>query len=122
MKNLRSACLLSLALTTPSAFAAEEMIRIFRCQGTDAEMEIYSALGAQDFKAGKNVRGFYSLDLSRANKGKTLEPVSLRLSADGKAIEMARITRRLPPVSVPLAGGVLDFDQRFGTRADCRAE
>ena len=65
--------------------------------------------------------GYYTLDLSDAEKGKMLEPVRVSLSPDKKTVIIDQYTRGLPPTRIPLAGGTVDFDKRFGTRAKCGA-
>jgi hypothetical protein len=65
------------------------------------------------------VIGYYTLDLTEANKGKVLEPVKVSMSADGKMVIINQYTRKLPPTRIPVAGGTVDFDQRFGTGAKC---
>ena len=65
--------------------------------------------------------GYYTLDLTEAEKGKMLEPVRVSLSSDKKTVIVDQYTRSLPPTRIPLAGGTVDFDKRFGTRAKCGA-
>lgn len=102
------------------------MTRVFACKGSDARMEIYVpqslVLKRNIEKAGLGgtVNGLYALDLTDAQKGKVIEPVRLRSSKDNKAIVMEQFTRKgLKPATIPIAGGTLDFDQRFGTKAQC---
>ena len=102
------------------------MTRIFACQGPDAKMEIYIpqslVLKRNIEKAGLGgtVNGLYALDLTQAGKGKVIEPVRLRSTKDNRAIVMEQFTRKgLKPATIPLTGGTLDFDQRFGTKAQC---
>ena len=63
--------------------------------------------------------GYYTLDLSEANKGKPLEPVKVSMTADGKTVIVDQYTRKLPATRIPVSGGTVDFDQRFGTGAKC---
>jgi hypothetical protein len=95
------------------------------CQGEDAAMELYVP---QSIVFGKTplvqalarpVIGYYTLDLSGANKGKALEPVKVSMTADGKSVIVNQYTRGLPPTRIPVDGGTVDFDQRFGTQAKC---
>jgi hypothetical protein len=65
------------------------------------------------------VIGYYTLDLSDANKGKSLEPVKVSMSADGKTVIVNQYTRGLPPTRIPVGGGTVDFDHRFATEAKC---
>lgn len=102
------------------------MMRVFACKGPDARMEIYvpqSVVLKRNIEKtglGGTVNGLYSLDLTDAQKGKVIEPVRLRSSKDNKVIVMEQFTRKgLKPATIPIAGGKLDFDQRFGTAAEC---
>ena len=101
------------------------MIRMLACEGPDAKMEIYIPQSAAfDDKGVKHalaqpVIGSYALDLTNANKGKVLEPVKVSMSADGTTVTVNQYTRGLPPTRIPVAGGTVDFDQRFGTGARC---
>jgi hypothetical protein len=121
-----------LSVPTPSraggVFLDVPMTRIFFCKGQDATMEIYlpqSLLLKRNIEKqglGGTVNGLYALDLSEANKGKVLEPVRLRSTKDNKSMVLDQFTRKgLKPATIPLAGGTLDFDQRFGTNARCEA-
>jgi hypothetical protein len=102
------------------------MARIFVCQGPDAAMEVYvpqSLLTKRSIEKqglGGTVNGLYALDLSGAQKGKAIEPVRLRSTKDNKAIMIDQFTRKgLKPATIPMAGGIIDFDPRFGTKAKC---
>ncbi len=87
------------------------MIRMFACKGADANMEVYiSQSVALDGPAlarslAQPVIGYYTLDLTEANKGKVLEPVKVSMSADGKTVIINQYTRRLPPTRIPMDGG-----------------
>ena len=100
------------------------MMRVITCEGPDAKMEIYlpqSIVLAGD-EAVRKMRptiGFYTLDLTEAGKGKPLEPVRVSMAADGKSIIVNQYTRKLPPTRIPVTGGVVNFDNRFGTKAKC---
>ncbi|SRR5579871_873960 len=108
------------------------MIRMLACEGEDARMELYlpqsavygdrapaDSFGSHRMQPGQSVIGYYALDLTDANKGKSLEPVHVTLSADKKTVIVDQYTRGLPPTRIPVAGGTVDFDQRFGTAAKC---
>jgi len=101
------------------------MIRVLACEGSDAKMEIYLPQSAVFDRDGgtrtinKAIIGYYALDLSEANKGKPLEPVRISLSPDKKTVIVEQYTRGLPPTRIPVAGGTVDFDNRFGTAAKC---
>ncbi len=123
---------ISLSATSPSVaggvFLDVPMTRIFACQGPDARMEIYVPqslltkrnIGKQGL--GGTVNGLYALDLTDAAKGKVVEPVRLRSTKDNRSIVVEQFTRKgLKPASIPMTGGTLDFDQRFGTGARCDA-
>jgi hypothetical protein len=104
------------------------MVRVLACRGPDAGMEVYlpqSIMNRDDAERDRLLRkpviGMYALDLAAARKGKVLEPVRARLSADGRSLVIDQYTRKLPPTAVPLAGGTVDFDQRFGAAAKCGA-
>jgi len=101
------------------------MIRMMSCTGPDATMEVYiSESIASDVKGmvhdlQKPVIGYYTLDLTPINKGKPLEPVKISMTTDGKTVIVNQYTRGLPPTRIPIGGGTVDFDQRFGTGAKC---
>ena len=104
------------------------MIRVLACKGEDASMEVYLpqsiALDADKLKSAlsrKPVIGYYTLDLSAAGKGKPLEPVKVSMTSDGKTVIVDQYTRGLKPTRIPVGGGTVDFDQRFGTGAKCEA-
>ena len=42
------------------------------------------------------VIGYYTLDLTEANKGKVLEPVRVSVSADKQTVMVDQYTRKLP--------------------------
>ena len=65
--------------------------------------------------------GWYALDLTGAMKGKPLEPVRISISSDKKFLIVDQYTRGLKPTRIPIEGGTVDFDQRFGTKAKCGA-
>jgi hypothetical protein len=113
------------AATAKSQGTEGWMIRMMYCVGEDATMEVYlplSGIGGPDnlaMRPGQTLKGYYALDLTRANKGKSLEPVRITMSADQKTIIVDQHTRGLPPTRIPVEGGIVDFDQRFGTGAKC---
>jgi hypothetical protein len=100
------------------------MIRVLACDGVDAKMEVYlpQSLVSKGDQAVRKMRptiGWYTLDLTSAEKGKVMEPVRVIMSADGKTVTVDQYRRGLPPTAIPVAGGTVDFDQRFGTKAKC---
>jgi hypothetical protein len=102
------------------------MIRVLACDGVDAKMEVYLPQslvnkGDQALRKMRPTIGWYTLDLTSADKGKVMEPVRVSMSADGKTVTVNQYTRGLPPTAIPVAGGTVDFDQRFGTQAKCGA-
>ena len=126
MKTLIGVAAIALTLAASAAPAADvAMRRVLSCEGPDAKMEVYvpdalvTGTGVQNAKLDKQVTGAYSLDLSDAGKGKTLEPVHVQYSRDRKLVIVEQYTRKLPPTSVAIAGATVDFDQRFGTGAKC---
>ncbi len=111
----------------PAVSAAQDagMRRVLTCVGADATMEIYvpesvvSGRGVENVDVQKPVIGAYTLDLTAAGKGKMLEPVRVSLVDDGTMLQVDQYTRGLPPTRIPVDGGVVDFDNRFGVQAKC---
>ena len=103
------------------------MMRVFACKGDDAAMEVYipqsavQGAGVANVKLERSVTGAYALDLTDAGKGKTLEPVRVSLSSDKKFVIVDQFTRKLPTTRIPVGGGTVNFDNRFGTNAKCGA-
>ena len=100
------------------------LIRMIACKGDGVLMEVYlphSVVFAPHggMAAGKTADGYYTLDLTEMNKGKDLEPVRVTMSADKAFVTVDQYTRGLPPTRIPVAGGKVDFDQRFGVGATC---
>jgi hypothetical protein len=101
------------------------MTRVLFCENDDAKMEVYvpqaniSGGGVANANLAEPVIGYYALDLTEAGKGKPLEPVRVSLTADTLIVD--QFTRQLPPTRIPVAGGTVDFDKRFGEKAKCRA-
>ena len=103
------------------------MIRVLACEGADAKMEVYlpQSIAANDAAVtgalDHPVIGYYTLDLTEANKGKVIEPVRVSLTTDKQALVVDQYTRKLPPTRIPVSGGTVDFDKCFGTGAKCGA-
>jgi hypothetical protein len=99
------------------------LIRMLACEGDGVRMEVYLpqsvVFADHGMRAGQTVAGYYTLDLTGANKGKPLEPVRITMSADKKTVIVDQYTRGLPPTRIPVAGGMVDLDQRFGIGAKC---
>ncbi len=111
-----------LAGAVPASAADGGMERVMSCQGPDAAMEIYlpEAILTGAIATPPRIEGFYVLDLSAAHKGKHLEPVHIGVSADHKFLIVDQYTRGLPVTRIPIGGGTVDFDNRFGSKAVCR--
>lgn len=119
-------CTLVLPALAKDAGRDAYMIRVMKCVGPDAIIELYlpksiTRGGDNAIRAMRPAIGWYALDLSQALKGKPLEPVRISLSADKKTLIVNQYTRGLPPTRIPIKGGTVDFDQRFGTQAKCGA-
>lgn len=114
-----------LVVATAQAASNEAMRRVLVCAGPDASMEVYlpqsvvKGSGPDNVDLSKPVAGLYALDLSAAGKGKVLEPVRVSKADDGDTIVVDQFTRGLPPTRIPVGGGIVDFDNRFGTKAHC---
>ncbi len=119
------AVLMGAPVSAQEATEAAAMRRILTCVGEGASMEVYvpesvvSGRGPENVDVQKPVIGAYSLDLTEAGKGKMLEPVRVSLVDDGTMLQVDQYTRGLPPTRIPVIGGVVDFDNRFGTQAKC---
>jgi hypothetical protein len=128
---LRHGLLWMLLGANVSAFAADPgkdayLTRVLSCEGPDAKMELYlpQSIAYKGTAALRSIRptiGWYALDLSDALKGKPLEPVRVSMSPDGKFLIVDQYTRGLKPTRIPVDGGVVTFDNRFGTNAKCSA-
>lgn len=93
--------------------------------GDDVLMEIYlpNAVvfhGAPMDDSRKPVAGFFVLDLEKLGKGRSMEPVKVWRDAKANVLKVDRFSRGLPLVSVPIDGGIVDFDNRFGEGARCK--
>jgi len=127
MRAIISVATLCAFVATPATAADEAMTRVFACKGDDAAMEVYipqsvvQGLGVANVKLDRPVIGAYTLDLTDAGKGKDLEPVRVSLSGDKKFVIVDQYTRKLPATRIPVGGGTVNFDNRFGTNAKCDA-
>jgi hypothetical protein len=98
---------------------ADWLIRMMVCtQQNSPNMEIYLP---QSIVFGKKplaevlahpVIGYYTLDLTGANKGKSLEPVKVSISADGMSLIVHQYTRGFPPTRIPVGGDTVHFHHR----------
>src|SRR5262245_44402698 len=101
MRAIVSTAALCMLIGTPATAADEAMKRVFACKGDDAAMEVYipqSAVpggGLANAKLDRPVTGAYTLDLTDAGKGKSLESVRVSLSADKKFVIVDQLTRKL---------------------------
>ena len=127
MRAMISVAALCVLIASPAPAADEAMTRVFACKGDDAAMEVYTpqsavqGAGVANVKLERSVTGAYALDLTDAGKGKTLEPVRVSLSSDKKFVIVDQFTRKLPTTRIPVGGGTVNFDNRFGTNAKCGA-
>ncbi|VIO78098.1 hypothetical protein CI1B_72330 [Bradyrhizobium ivorense] len=113
------ACVATAAAAKPPG-AEAVMIRMIACDGEGVRMELYLPLSVdRHMRGGQSVIGYYALDLTDVNKGKPLEPVRVTLSTDEKTVTVDQYLRGLPPTRIPVAGGTVDFDQRFAKHAKC---
>jgi hypothetical protein len=124
MKLSAAAIGLVASLIASQLSAQEAYNRVFLCDGDGVKMEIYIPESAsRDFalKDGRPVLAWYALDLSDPdlNKGKSLEAVLVRYAQDKRALILYQFTRGLPLTVIPMAGGVVNFDNRFGSGAKC---
>ena len=125
MKLSAAAVGLMASLIASQLSAQEAYTRVFLCGDDDGvKMEIYlpeSAVRDFGLKDGSPVLGWYALDLSDPdlNKGKSLEAVLVRYAQDKRALILYQFTRGLPLTAIPMGGGVVNFDNRFGTGAKC---
>jgi hypothetical protein len=125
LSSMALVCALAAPAFAKDPGAEAYMVRVLACQGPDAKMEIYlpqsivSGAGAKGSGLTRPTIGYYTLDLTEADKGKVLEPVRVSLSADQRTVIVDQYTRKLPLTRVPAAGGTVDFDKRFGTAAKC---
>jgi hypothetical protein len=124
MKLSAAAVGLMASLIASQLSAQEAYRRVFLCDGDGVKMEIYipeSAWRDSGLKDRLPVLGLYALDLSDPdlNKGKSLEAVLVRYAADRRALILYQFTRGLPLTAIPMAGGVVNFDNRFGSGAKC---
>jgi hypothetical protein len=102
------------------------MVRVLTCAGPDAAMELYLPQsivnkGDRPLLGMRPTIGYYTLDLTQAGKGKPLEPVRVSVSADKKTIIVDQYTRGQRPTRIPVEGGAVNFDNRFGKDAKCGA-
>ena len=115
------------AAVAPAAAVDQPMRRVLVCVGPDASMELYlpegvvGGRGPGNVDLAKPVIGAYTLDLTGIGKGKVLEWVRVSLADSGKTLLVDQFTRGLPPTHIPIGGGTVDFDNRFGGNANCAA-
>ena len=124
MKLSVAAVGLMASLIASQLSAQEAYRRVFLCNNDDAKMEIYlpeSAVRDSGLKDGLPVLGLYALDLSDPdlNKGKSLEAVLVLYAKDRRALILYQFSRGLPLTAIPMGGGVVNFDNRFGSGAKC---
>ena len=121
------AVLIMTSLVVSATSAEVAMTRVLSCKGDDAQMEVFlpqtiiKGRGVTNIELAQPVVGAYTLDLTEGGKGKNLEPVRVSFAADKKAVIVEQYSRGLPPTRVPVSGGTVNFDNRFGTNAKCGA-
>jgi hypothetical protein len=121
------AALIATSFVVSATGAEVAMTRVLSCEGDDAKMEVFlpqaaiKGRGVDNVVLAQPVVGAYTLDLTEAGKGKHLEPVRVSFTADKKAAIINQFSRGLPPTRVPVSGGTVNFDNRFGTNAKCGA-
>lgn len=114
------------AAAGPAAAQEGAFRRVLECKNDGARVELYlpeaivSGLGIANVRLAQPSRGYYALDLSEYQKGKPLEPVRVRLAAGGRGVVVDQYTRKLPPTTVPTAGGKVSFDKRFAEDMECK--
>jgi hypothetical protein len=113
MKNFIAFTTAALTFAASHVWAGEVVMRrVLSCEGPDAKMEVYlpeaivTGRGIRNIKFDKPITGAYSLDLTDAGKGKTLEPVRVSLSRDRKSVIVDQYTRR-PPSRLAARGSIL---------------
>src|SRR5262245_33596443 len=127
MKFSAAAAGLMASLIASQSPAQEAYPRVFLCNSVPndgVKMEIYlpeSAVRDFGLKDGSPVLGWYALDLSDPglSKGKSLKAVLVRYAQDKPALILYQFTRGLPLTAIPMGGGVVTFDNRFGSAAKC---
>jgi hypothetical protein len=101
------------------------MTLVLRCKNEDAQVEVYVPQSIVTGRTMANIdlrrpaKGFYALDLTQADKGKSLEPARISLTADRKGVVVEQLSRKLPSTTVPVAGGKVSFDRRFAENMVC---
>lgn len=101
------------------------MTLVLRCKNDDAQVEVYvpqaivSGRTIANINLTRPITGFYALDLTQAEKGKSLEPARISLTANKKSVVVEQINRKLPPTTVPVTGGKVSFDKRFAENMLC---
>jgi hypothetical protein len=108
-----------IACTTDPTDPRHPMIEVYVPESLGAgegPAAILTKLGAS-----REVLGSYILDLAAIGKGKSIESVKVSLTPDKRGVIVNQFTRGLPPTTVPVAGGVVDFDHRFAEGAICGA-
>jgi hypothetical protein len=125
IRQLALACVVVVVAGAGAARADEAQMRIVSCKGPDAVVEIYTpqstlrGKGISNLMLNFTANGYYALDLTAADKGKSLEPVRVRMSGDGKFLIVDQYTRGLPQTRIPVRGGSVDFDDRYASHQTC---
>lgn len=129
LRRIAALAVLTLLITSPAAAFDDSghFSRQLVCisPGDDVTMELFLpnsvvfGKGTMD-NPKKPVIGYYALNLEKLGKGKPLEPVKVWKDAKNNVLVVDQYTRGLPLARVPLGGGVVDFDDRFGQGARCK--
>lgn len=117
----------ALLMSFPGIAASQDnsLVRVLSCKGPDASMEVFlprsvvSGRGVENVRIKGTVVGQYVLDLSEIGKGKIAEQARISLSGDKLMVTVDQYARKLPPTRIPVSGGTVSFDNRFGTDAKC---
>jgi hypothetical protein len=124
---IMSAACIATPLMAETVSLETPMTRIFACRGAGTTMEVYIP---QDIAVDRNVEtdglekpltGVYLVDMTKAERGKLLIPVKVSSTADKKAITVDQDLSGVKPATIPIKGGKVDFDKRFGAGATCGA-
>jgi hypothetical protein len=113
------------SLPLPASAQDGAMTLVLRCKNENAQVEVYAPQSIVTGRTLANidltrpVSGFYALDLTQADKGKSLEPARISLAANKKSVVIEQLNRKLPSATVPVAGGKVSFDRRFAENMTC---
>jgi hypothetical protein len=128
LRKIGSTLLAFIGLLPASAWAQDgAMTLVLRCKNDGGRVELYvpqsivTGRTLANINLSRPTNGFYALDLTEYQKGKSLEPARVRLTPDKKGVVVEQTSRRLPATTVPVAGGKVSFDKRFAEDMVCEA-